>query len=63
MITEAMKSNAPDWSKWGHLINDIRYGLQNFTQWTIAYFKRDANQAAHMVAGMATAQVLDRTLE
>jgi ribonuclease HI len=32
MITEAVRSNAPDWSKRGHLIDDIRYGLQNFTQ-------------------------------
>ena len=61
MITEAVKSNAPHWSKWGHLIDDIRYRFQNFTQWTMAYVKRDANQAAHMVARMATAQVLDRT--
>ena len=60
MVTEVVKSNTPDWSKRGNLIDDIRFGLHNFTHWTMAYVKRGVNQAAHMVARMATTQVIDR---
>jgi hypothetical protein len=30
MIIEVVVSKTPDWSKRGHLIDDIRYGLQSF---------------------------------
>ena len=61
VIVEAVVSQAPDWSRRGHLIEDIRSALQSFPHWTMACVKRGANQAAHMVARLATAQVMDQT--
>jgi ribonuclease HI len=61
VIVDAVVSQAPDWSRRGHLIEDIRSALRSFPHWTMAYVKRGANQAAHMVARLATAQVMDKT--
>jgi hypothetical protein len=61
VIVEAEVSQAPDWSRRGHLIEDIRSALHSFPHWIMAYVKRGANQAAHTVTRLATAQVMDKT--
>ncbi|XP_059453477.1 uncharacterized protein LOC132184014 [Corylus avellana] len=60
VVIEAVLSNEPDWSRRGHLIDDIRTALTSFTQWKMAYVQRDANKAAHRLARMATAQSMDK---
>ncbi|XP_059454930.1 uncharacterized protein LOC132185133 [Corylus avellana] len=61
MVLEAVMADDPGWSRIGHLVEDVRFALQHFNSWTMAYVKREANQATQKVAKMATAQPLDRT--
>jgi ribonuclease HI len=59
VVVEAVKSNAPDWSCWGHVTEDIRIALQYFKGWDMSFVSRTSNQAAHTIARSASTQVLD----
>ncbi|XP_059461784.1 uncharacterized protein LOC132190750 [Corylus avellana] len=59
-IVDAVNSTEPDWSRIGHLVDDIRMEIQTFTSWKVAYVRREANHVAHMLARMATTQIMDR---
>jgi hypothetical protein len=56
----AVNSTEPDWSRKGHFVDDIRMEIQTFTCWTVVYIRWDANHASHMLARMATTQMIDR---
>jgi hypothetical protein len=59
VIVNAVMTEASDWSRVGHLIDDIRAALQPFTSWTMAYVRREGNQPAHLLARMATTNEVD----
>jgi ribonuclease HI len=60
VVVEAVKSNAPDWSCWGHVTKDIRIALQYFKGWDMSFVSRTSNHAAHTIARSASTQVLDK---
>jgi hypothetical protein len=57
---DAVLSNEPDWSWKGHLVDDIRVDLKHFTHWKLSYVRREANQAAHLLARLATRQKIEK---
>jgi ribonuclease HI len=59
-VVEAVNSLTSSWSKYGHLIDDIRRMLQSFTRWKCNFVHREANEAAHRLAKAATMDVNDK---
>jgi ribonuclease HI len=60
VIIDAVMEEVPNWSRVGHLVDDIRAALQLFLSWKMTYVRREGNQPAHLLARMATTSELDR---
>ena len=60
IIVDAILSNETDWSRKRHLVDDIRVDLKHFTHWKLSYMRRGANQAAHLLAKLATRQEIEK---
>jgi hypothetical protein len=52
-VIEAVKNEATNYNKVGHLVEDIKLSLQNFLQWKIDFVRRGSNYAAHCLAKLA----------
>ena len=44
-VIDAVNSEVPDWSRMGHLINDIRELLQDLSLWKMSYISREHNRS------------------
>jgi hypothetical protein len=62
-VVEAVKSVATNYSRVGHLVEDIKVSLGNFSQWKIEFVRRGSNSAAHCLAKLAMRNVIERTWE
>jgi ribonuclease HI len=60
IIVDAVVSNETDWSRKGHLVDDIRVDLKRFTHWKLSYVRWGANQVAHLLAKLATRQKIEK---
>jgi ribonuclease HI len=60
-VVEAINSAGKNWSKIGHIVEDMQYLLRNFTQWKVDVVSRDANNAAHTLAKLAVSHGENRT--
>jgi ribonuclease HI len=52
-LVDAVNGDAADWSLMGHVVEDIKIGLWNFTQRKMSFIKREGNQVAHLLAKFA----------
>jgi hypothetical protein len=59
LIVEAMGSKSPCPRYFGQLIENTRIVLQDFQAYKVIHVKRQANQAAHVLATLALSQLLD----
>ena len=59
-VVEAINSAGKNWSKIGHIVEDMQQLLRNFTQWKVDVVSRDANNAAHTLAKLAVSQGVNR---
>jgi ribonuclease HI len=59
-IVEGINSHMNTWSRFGHLIDDTRRILADFTRWKCNFVRREANEAAHRLAKAAITDVGDR---
>jgi hypothetical protein len=57
---DVVNSNSTNWSHFGHLIDDTRRILEGFPKWKCNFVRREANEAAHWLAKVATTDVNDR---
>lgn len=59
-VVEAFNSRAPNWSKIGHIVEDMHQLLNNLPQWKVDVVSREANKAAHTLAKLAVSHGVDR---
>jgi ribonuclease HI len=59
-VVNAIQDTGPNWSRYGHIVADIRTVLQGFQGWQICHTKRATNYAAHGLAKEAILNVIDR---
>jgi hypothetical protein len=45
----------------GHLVEDIKYSVQVFSQWRVEFVKQDSSSAAHILAKLAIRNVIKKT--
>ena len=60
IVVDVVLSTKPDWSRKGHLVEDIQVELQSLQCWKMVYVRLEANQTAHKLARMASRQMEDR---
>jgi hypothetical protein len=60
-INTTINSAGKNWSKIGHIVEDMQYLLRNFTQWKVDVVSRDANNAAHTLVKLAASHGENRT--
>jgi ribonuclease HI len=53
-IVDAITGKGSHWCKYGHIIGDIYEVMKGFRKWEVRHVKRDANEAAHVLAKTAT---------
>ena len=56
---ELQEGNSPG-ARFGHIVDDIKAMLSEFSRWQVAHVRRGANGAAHGLAKLAIRNVLDR---
>lgn len=61
LVVDAVNSGEANWSRIGHLMEDLKMLLCTFTQWEVRHVRRQANFAAHSLAKMAAHSGLDWT--
>lgn len=49
-IVQALQSQGPCWSWYGHLIEATRTRLQVFQHWLVTHSRRETNEATHWLA-------------
>jgi hypothetical protein len=59
-VVDAVKNEAVDYSKLGHLVADIKMSLREFLQWKINFVGRESNSAAHSLAKLAVRTNVER---
>jgi hypothetical protein len=59
-VVNAMNIESPNWSKMGHLIDEIKEVLGKLRSWRIEHVKRDANFVAHILAREVFSCVIDK---
>jgi hypothetical protein len=57
----AVNSEKQNWSRNGHLAADMKQLLLSFPQWKCCHLIRTANNAAHIMAKVASHQAIDYT--
>jgi ribonuclease HI len=60
VIINAVNAGEPDWSRIGHLIQDICTNLNVFLQWKFTHVYRENNGPAHVLAKLGTKQNMDK---
>ena len=48
-----------DWSRIGHLVDDVRSELGKIYQWKMTYIPKKHNRAAHVLARKAVSEEMD----
>lgn len=61
VVVNAVNFEATDWSKIGHLVEDMKMLLSDFSQWQVKGVGFAINSVAHTIAKMATREGVDRT--
>lgn len=56
VIVDAVNARETVWTRWGHLVEDILQTLQAVGGWKMGYVRREANNAAHVLARLAAKQ-------
>jgi hypothetical protein len=59
-VVDAVKNEAVDYSKLGHLVADIKMSLREFLQWKINFVGRESNSAAHSLAKLVVRTNVER---
>jgi hypothetical protein len=59
-VLTVVKSQGRNWSRYGHIIDDIREILNCIQSWQIGNVSRVVNSAAHNLAKTTVKQVIDR---
>jgi ribonuclease HI len=59
-VVDAINSTMSRWSRFGHLLEDTKHGLQRLSRWKCVYVKHEVNEAAHQLAKRAILNVSDR---
>jgi ribonuclease HI/ribosomal protein L37AE/L43A len=59
IVVDAVNSMEADWSRIGHLVDDVRLELGKFYQWKMTYIPREHNRAAHVLARKAVSEEMD----
>jgi hypothetical protein len=60
-IIDAINSSDCDLSSLGHIVADVRVGVEGLSQWQFTFVRRNGNLAAHTLSKFATLYALDRT--
>jgi hypothetical protein len=60
-IVVDVNSDETNWSKIGHLLEDMKILLQDFPQWTVRTVGRAANSTAHVIARLAARKNKEKT--
>jgi hypothetical protein len=58
-VVQALKSSSPDFSRYGHVIEDTKNVLSSMAIWRSSHVGRESNNAAHVLAKMAVNHVID----
>jgi hypothetical protein len=58
-IVQAFRQEGPSWSKYGQIIANSRTRLNSIQSWEPSHIRREANEAAHLLAKAALHQSLD----
>jgi hypothetical protein len=58
-VIDLVHSDGVDSNGMGHLIEDIKWELQDFHQWKLTFVKRGGNQVAHLFAQYVVKQSQD----
>lgn len=59
-VVDAITGRGSSWSRYGHIVEDIRVMLQAFSSWECVHVSREANNATHRPVKEATTDVIDR---
>jgi ribonuclease HI len=59
IVADAVNSMEADWSRIGHLVDDVRSELGKIYQWKMTYIPREHNRAAHVLARKAVSEEMD----
>lgn len=59
-MVQAVNSEAPTFSHFGHVVDDTRQILLSLTSWKCSHVGRTGKNAAHLLAKMAVHHVIDR---
>ena len=60
-VVKAINLRDPNWSKTGHIVEDMKHLLRQFSLWKVDVVSRVANNAAHTLAKLAISQGVDRS--
>jgi ribonuclease HI len=58
-VVQALKQTGSCWSRYGQIIEDTRSQLNGISGWCVSHTRREANEAAHILAKAAISQSLD----
>ena len=56
-VVDAITSKGSHWCKYGHIIGDICEVMKGFRRWEVGHVKREANEAAHVLAKTTTREI------
>jgi hypothetical protein len=59
-VVNAVKSHGRNWSRYEHIIDDIREVLNCMQSWQIDHVNREVNSVAHGLIKAAIKQVIDQ---
>jgi ribonuclease HI len=59
VVVSSVRNGEADYSRFGHMVDDIRAALSSFPQWKIGHVCRISNRAAHGLAKAAVHKVMD----
>ena len=60
-VIEVVKSAATNYSKVGHLVEDLKVSLWNFLQWKMDFVRKGSNYAANCLGKLAMRNTVERT--
>lgn len=58
-IVNALRQDSPCWSRYGQMIEDTKVHLHSFPSRSVKHTKREANEAAHLMAKTSITRLLD----
>ena len=57
---DAINSSSCTWTRFGHLVDDARKILKEFSNWLCKFTQREANEAAHQLVKAVIKDVINR---